>query len=120
MSNKEQNVTDRLYLNAEDVAARLNIAVPTLYRWVKKKKFPKGETVARTGMPGPRNTTLWDIRVVDQWAIDNGVAIRVDPTLPDREYLTFVDDPKLVYLAKLGAYVLGAIAIAYGIFAMVF
>lgn len=105
-------MNDRIHLNAEDVATRLQIATPTLYRWVKQKKFPKGEHVQRTGMPGPRTTSLWDIRVVDQWAIDNGVKIRIDPTLPDREYLGLVDDEKWVKTSRLVAYSIGVGAIA--------
>jgi hypothetical protein len=101
-------MNDRLYLNAEDVAARLQISKRTLYRRLKAKKFPAGIQVERTGMPGPRTTHLWDIRVVDQWAIDNGTPIRIDPTLPDREYLELVDDPAWVKNAKLVAYAIGA------------
>ena len=106
-------MTDRLYLNAEDVAARLKISTTTLYRWVKKKNFPAGEKVGRTGMPGPRTTSLWDIRIVDQWAIDNGVLIRTDPTLPDRDYFKLTDDPAWVKRAKVAVYVMGAAAIAF-------
>jgi hypothetical protein len=106
-------MSDRIHINAEDVATRLQISTPTLYRWVKKKKFPAGEHADRSGMPGPRTTTLWDIRTVDQWAIDNDVIIRIDPTLPDREYLGLVDDPTWVKHAHTALYVIGAAAIAY-------
>ena len=105
-------MTDRLHLNAEDTATRLKISPPTLYRWVKTKKFPKGEHVQRTGMPGPRTTSLWDSRVVDQWAIDNGIQIRIDPTLPDREYLNLVHDKPYVGQMRLAAYAGGVGAIA--------
>jgi len=110
---------DIVHLNAEDTATRLGISVPTLYRWVKKKKFPKGEVVERSGMPGPRTTTLWDIRVIDQWAIDNELTIRIDPTLPDREYFGLTDDPSWVKKAKIGTYVVGACAILFFIYSMV-
>jgi hypothetical protein len=113
-------MNDRLYLNAEDVAARLQISKRTLYRRLKAKKFPAGTPVERTGMPGPRTTTLWDIRVVDQWAIDNGTPIRIDPTLPDREYLELVDDPAWVKKAKLVAYAIGAGAISSLLYSWVF
>lgn len=111
-------MTDRLYLNAEDTATRLRIATPTLYRWVKTKKFPKGEVVERTGMPGPRTVTLWDIRVVDQWAIDNNVVIRIDPTLPDHKYMGLADDKPYVGRMRLVAYAIGAAAIAYLIYSL--
>lgn len=113
-------MNDRVYLNAEDVAARLKISIPTLYRWVKKKKFPEGERTERTGMPGPRHTTLWDIRVVDQWAIDNGVIIRIDPTLPDRDYMGLKDDAPWVKNARLVAYAVGIGAISSLLYAWVF
>lgn len=105
-------MNDRVYLNAEDVAARLKISIPTLYRWVKKKKFPKGMSVERTGMPGPRHTTLWDIRVVDQWASDNNVIIRIDPTLPDSDYMGTNDDAPWAKNVHLVAYAvcIGAIS----------
>jgi hypothetical protein len=109
-------MSDRIHINAEDVATRLQISTPTLYRWVKKKKFPAGEHADRSGMPGPRTTTLWDIRTVDQWAIDNNVIIRIDPTLPDREYLGLVDDPAWVKHAHTALYAIGAAAIAYTFF----
>lgn len=113
-------MNDRLYLNAEDVAARLQISKRTLYRRLKAKKFPAGTQVERTGMPGPRTTHLWDIRVVDQWAIDNGTPIRIDPTLPDREYLELVDDAAWVKNAKLVAYAIGAGAISSLLYSWVF
>jgi hypothetical protein len=113
-------MNDRLHLNAEDVAMRLQISIPTVYRWVKSEKFPAGEKIERIGMPGPRHTHLWDIRVVDQWAIDNGVTIRVDPTLPDREYLGMVDDPAWVKNAKLVVYAIGAGAISSLLYSWVF
>lgn len=105
-------MADKLYINAEDVAARLCVSVPTIYRWVKIKKFPEGKSVERTGMPGPRHTTLWDIRIVDQWAIDNGVIIRIDPTLPDRDYLEAYDDAPWAKNVRLVVYavVIGAIS----------
>mgnify|MGYP003644499091 CR=1 FL=1 len=112
-------MNDRLHLNAEDVAARLQISAPTLYRWIKKKKFPKGDHVRRIGMAGPRTTSMWDIRTVDQWAIDNGAIIRIDPTLPNRKYLRLVDDPKWVKNAKLVAYAIGGGAISALIYSWV-
>ena len=113
-------MNDRLHLNAEDVATRLQISKRTLYRRVKEKRFPEGEQISRAGMPGPRHTHFWDIRVVDQWAIDNGVTIRVDPTLPDREYLGMVDDPAWVKNAKLVVYAIGAGAISSLLYSWVF
>ena len=106
-------MTDRLHITAEDVAARLQVSTTTLYRWIRKKNFPAGEKVNRTGMPGPRTTSLWDIRIVDQWAIDNDVLIRTDPTLPDRDYFKLTDDPAWVKKAKAAVYVMGAAAIAF-------
>ena len=103
---------DHIHLNAGEVAARLQISTPTLYRWVKKKKFPAGEHADRSGMPGPQTTTLWDICTVDQWAIDNNVLIRIDPTLPDREYLGLADDPTRVKHGKTALYAIGAAAAA--------
>jgi|TARA_R110000868_G_C10920310_1_gene765639 predicted DNA-binding transcriptional regulator AlpA len=113
-------MNDRLHLNAEDVATRLKISKRTLYRRVKDKTFPAGEKIRRVGLSGPRHTHLWDIRVIDQWAIDNGVTISVDPTLPDREYLGLVDDPAWVKNAKLVAYAAGAGAISSLIYSWVF
>ena len=113
-------MTDRLYLNAEDAATRLKISVPTLYRWVKAKKFPAGERVERTGMPGPRTTTLWDIRVVDQFAIDNGIEIRIDPTLPDHKYMNLMDDKPYVKNMRLVAYAIGVGAIASLLYSWVY
>jgi predicted DNA-binding transcriptional regulator AlpA len=118
--SQENKMTESLYLNAEDVAMRLQISTPTIYRWVKSEKFPAGEKIERIGMAGPRHTTLWDIRVVDQWAIDNHVLIRVDPTLPDREYLGLVDDPAWVKTAWLVAYAIGAGAISSLLYSWVF
>lgn len=113
-------MADKLYINAEDVAARLEISIPTLYRWVKKKKFPEGEKTERTGMPGPRNTTLWDIRVVDQWARDNNVFIRIDPTLPDSDYMGTNDDASWAKNARLVAYAVGIGAISSLLYSWVF
>ena len=120
MTNKGIKMNDRLHLNAEDVATRLQISKRTLYRRVKEKRFPAGEKISRAGLPGPRHTHLWDIRVIDQWAIDNRVTIRVDPTLPDREYLGLVDDPAWVKNAKLVAYAIGAGAISSLLYSWVF
>jgi predicted DNA-binding transcriptional regulator AlpA len=106
-------MTDRLYLNADDVAARLKISTTTLYRWVKKKDFPPGTQVRREGKPGPRTTSLWDIREVDQWAIDNGITITTDPTLQDRDYLTYVKDPSWVKTSRTVAYLIGGAIITY-------
>ena len=119
MLNKEQKMSDRIHINAEALATRLQISTPTLYRWVKKKKFPAGEQVDRSGMAGPRTTTLWDIRTVDQWAIDNNVIIRIDPTLPDRDYFGLDDDPAWVKHGKTALYAIGAAAIAYLLYSWV-
>jgi len=112
-------MNDRIYLNAEDTATRLGISIPTLYRWVKAKKFPKGEVADRTGMPGPRTVTLWDIRVVDQWAIDNNVIIRIDPTLPDHKYMGLMEDKPYVSRMRLVTYAIGAAAFVYLIYSLV-
>ncbi len=113
-------MTDRLYLNAEDTATLLRISITTLYRWVRAKKFPPGERVERTNMPGPRNTTLWDIRVVDQFAIDNGIEIRIDPTLPDHKYMNLMDDKPCGKNMRLVAYAIGAGAIASLLYSWVY
>lgn len=112
-------MNDRLHLNAEDTATRLGVSKPTLYKWVKAKKFPKGEVVERSGMPGPRTVTLWDIRVVDQWAIDNGVIITIDPTLPDHTYMGLMEDKPYVSRMRLAAYAVGGAAIGYLIVSLV-
>jgi len=113
-------MADKLYINAEDVAARLCVSVPTIYRWVKAKKFPEGERIERKGMPGPKQTTVWDIRVVDQWASDNNVVIRIDPTLPDSDYMGTNDDAPWAKNVRLVVYAIGIGSISSLLYAWVF
>lgn len=51
---------EKAILRAADVCSLLNVSQPTLYRWIRNERFPKGFRY------GP-NTVGWDRATVDAW-----------------------------------------------------
>lgn len=58
---------DRAILRAADVCALLNISAPTLYRWIKLARFPRG-------FPYGPHTVGWTREVVEKWIAEKQAA----------------------------------------------
>ncbi|MDO8272792.1 MAG: AlpA family phage regulatory protein [Gammaproteobacteria bacterium] len=55
------------YLSAKSVSQRLEVSIPTIWRWTAAGKFPKPQKLS----PG---CTRWDLQSVEAWETSRGAA----------------------------------------------
>lgn len=73
MNKQTSNVTlpsadkIRAYLTAKQLAARLSVSLPTIWRWARETDFPKPIKLSA-------NCTRWKLQDIEAWEADREVA----------------------------------------------
>ena len=80
-------------ISMTEVCSLTNCSAPTIYRYIKNKKFPKAKKVAATKARGPRTIHRWDKDAVMQWLLDGN-----DPkwTKHRKSIGIYVDEEKII------------------------